>query len=57
MMSTLTREDILNITKCEGFDTEIVSLEKFTYSNHLMGCIIKWNLERTEYVGVSVSEA
>ena len=63
MISTLPREDILNITECEGFDVErrvyfeLVSLENFTHSNHLMGCIIKWNLERTKHVGVSVSVA
>ena len=63
MISTLTREDILNMTDCERLDAEdgvyfdLLPLESFTYSNRLMGCIIKWNLERTKYVGVSVSKA
>ncbi len=61
MVSSLTKEKILNMTQCGGTDEEtgveweVVSLENFTYSNQLMGCIIRWNLERTNFVGVSVS--
>ena len=60
MVQSLTREEILNRTQCEGSDEssgtvwELVSLENFTYSNQLMGCIVRWNLERTDFVGVSV---
>ena len=62
MVGSLTREEILNMTRCGGTDEEtdveweVVSLENFTYSNQLMGCIIRWNLERTDFVGVSVSK-
>ncbi len=62
MVGSLTREEILNMTQCRGTDEEtgveweVVSLENFTYSNQLMGCIIRWNLERTDFVGVSVSQ-
>ncbi len=61
MVGGLIREEILNMTQCRGTDEEtgvkweVVSLENFTYSNQLMGCIIRWNLERTDFVGVSVS--
>ncbi len=61
MVASLTREEILNRTQCEGSDEEtgvewaLVPLENFTYSNQLMGCVIRWNLERTDFVGVSVS--
>ena len=61
MVGSLTREEILNTTQCGGTDEEtgvqweVVSLENFTYSNQLMGCIIRWNLERTDFVGISVS--
>ena len=55
MVGSLTREDILNKTQCRGSDGLLVPLENFTYSNQLMGCIIRWNLERTDFVGVSVS--
>ncbi|XP_064390850.1 gamma-aminobutyric acid type B receptor subunit 2-like isoform X2 [Halichondria panicea] len=59
MIGGLIREEILNMTQCGGTDEEtgvkweVVSLENFTYSNQLMGCIIRWNLERTDFVGVS----
>ena len=62
MVGSLTREEILNRTQCGGTDEEtgvkweVVSLENFTYSNQLMGCIIRWNLQRTDFVGVSVSQ-
>ena len=60
MVQGLSREEILNLTQCEGSDEnsgtvwEIVSLENFIYTNQLMGCIVRWNLERTDFVGVSV---
>ncbi|XP_064391124.1 gamma-aminobutyric acid type B receptor subunit 2-like [Halichondria panicea] len=59
MVGSLEREEILNMTRCGGTDEEtgvkweVVSLENFTYSNQLMGCIIRWNLEKTDFVGVS----
>ncbi|XP_064390840.1 gamma-aminobutyric acid type B receptor subunit 2-like [Halichondria panicea] len=59
MVGSLTREEILNMTQCGGTDEEtgveweVVSLENFIYSNQLMGCIIRWNLERTNFVGIS----
>ncbi len=61
MVASLTREEILNRTQCEGSDDKtgvewaLVPLENFTYSNQLMGCVIRWNLEKTDFVGVSVS--
>ena len=56
MVQSLTREEILRITLCNGTDDEsnIVSLENFTYTNKLMGCIVRWNLESSDFVGVSV---
>ena len=56
MVQSLPRREILRMTGCErsGVEDEIVSLENFTYSNQLMGCIVRWNLERTDFVGVSV---
>ena len=60
MVQRMTREEIMNTTQCEGSDEEagrmweLVSLENFTYTNQLMGCIVRWNLERTDFVGVSV---
>ena len=49
------RNDI-NETGCAGVASgELVSLDEFTYSNALMGCVIRWNLEQTSFAGVSVS--
>ncbi len=46
--------EIVNRTGCT-VPGELVPLENFTYSNQFMGCIIRWNLERTDFVGISVS--
>ena len=45
-----------NVTGCEGSNNHLQSLENFEYSNGLMGCIIRYNLIQTDFVGVSVSE-
>lgn len=44
-----------NITGCEGSEDQLLSLEDFSYSNGLMGCIIRYNLIHTNFIGVSVS--
>ena len=40
---------------CGGLDGGLVPLEQFNYSNGVMGCVIRWNLEQTNFSGVSVS--
>ena len=43
-------------TGCEGLtEGDIVPLEHFNYSNGLMGCVIQWNLQNTNFLGTSVS--
>ncbi len=54
MVQSSTRQGIANLTGC-NVPGELVPLENFTYSNKFMGCVIRWNLERTDFVGVSVS--
>jgi len=46
-----------NVTEigCGGLDGGLVPLEQFNYSNGVMGCVIRWNLERSNFSGVSVS--
>ena len=46
-----------NVTEigCGGLDGGLVPLEQFNYSNGVMGCVIRWNLEQTNFSGVSVS--
>ena len=43
-------------TGCEGHtEGDLVPLEHFNYSNGLMGCVIQWNLQNTNFLGTSVS--
>ena len=43
-------------TGCEGrTEGDLVPLEHFNYSNGLMGCVIQWNLQNTNFLGASVS--
>ena len=53
---TMTMVDDLNIngTGCETMPGALVPLDQFDYSNALMGCLIQWNLQRTNFSGVSV---
>ena len=44
-------------TGCEGkTEGDLVPLEQFNYSNGLMGCVIQWNLQNTDFQGTSVSQ-
>ena len=42
-------------TGCENATGSLVPLEEFSYSNEKMGCLMQWNLQRTNFSGVSVS--
>ena len=43
-------------TGCEEHtEGDLVPLEHFNYSNGLMGCVIQWNLQNTNFLGASVS--
>ena len=39
---------------CENYPGNFVPLEDFTYNNTRMGCLITWNLRRTNFSGISV---
>ena len=56
---TLSMVDIGNSsvigTGCEIATGSLVPLEEFSYSNEKMGCIMQWNLQRTNFSGISVS--
>ena len=43
-------------TGCENVTGSLVKLENFTYGNEMMGCLIQWNLQMTDFSGVSVSQ-
>ena len=44
-------------TGCEkkGLDGNLVSLHEFNYTNGLMGCVIRWNLQQTNFDGINAS--
>ncbi len=42
-------------TGCENATGSLVPLEGFSYDNEKMGCLIQWNLQRTNFSGISVS--
>lgn len=42
-------------TGCDEVPGLLVPLEDFSYRNEKMGCLIQWNLQRTNFSGVSVS--
>ena len=45
----------INGTGCEDVPGSLVPLEEFSYANEKMGCVIQWNLQQTDFSGVSVS--
>ena len=55
---TMTMVNTVNMniseTGCEVMDGSLVPLHEFNYSNAFMGCLIQWNLQRTNFSGVSV---
>ena len=46
-----------NITEtgCHKFPGYLTPLENFTYTNEMMGCLIRWNLQNTNFSGLTVS--
>ena len=46
---------IIAETGCEDVPGSLVPLEEFSYSNEKMGCLMQWNLQQTNFSGVSVS--
>ena len=42
-------------TGCTNIPGSLVNFEDFNYTNMRMGCLIRWNLENTNFLGVSVS--
>ena len=52
------KERIIKRTSCQDDGTELTGfrLDDFTYNNSFVGCVIRWNLAQTNFVGVSVSD-
>ena len=52
---TMVENDDISQTDCNNASGSLVPLEKFNYTNEKMGCVIQWNLQQTNFSGVSVS--
>jgi aspartate aminotransferase-like enzyme len=49
-------ESNVTMTECENATGTLVPLEDFDYSNELMGCVIRWNIQQTHrFYGLTVS--
>ena len=46
--------DVINNTGCEEMDGPLVPFENFTYRNRKLWCLFHNNLQRTNFLGVSV---
>ena len=53
---TMINSGDINETNCENVSGSLVALEHFNYTNEKIGCVIQWNLQRTNFNGVSVSD-
>ena len=53
---SLNFEAIANFTGCGDSQGELVPLNEFNYSNAFMGCVLKYSLHQTDFLGVSVSD-
>ena len=56
MIATMDDDEIINVTECGMSEGALVPLHLFNYSNGLLGCVIRWNLQRTSFDGVSVRQ-
>ena len=50
-------EKLAEVTNCTDLYGELVPLNDFNYSNAFMGCVIRYNFQRTDFLGISVSVA
>ena len=49
-MAMVTNGNI-NGTGCENMSGSLLPLDQFNYTNQKMGCLIQWNIQRTNSVG------
>ena len=54
-MAMVTNGNI-NGTGCENMSGSLLPLDQFNYTNQKMGCLIQWNIQRTNFSGVTVSQ-
>ena len=52
--TAMVKSGNINGTGCENITGSLVPLDQFQYSNEKMGCIIQYNIQITNFTGVSV---
>ena len=52
---SMVRSGDISETGCGSVPGSLVPLEEFNYTNKRMGCLIQWNMQQTNFSGVSVS--
>lgn len=52
---SMVRNGDISETRCSNVPGSLVPLEQFDYTNERMGCLIQWNLQQSNFSGVSVS--
>ena len=53
---TMINSGDISETNCGNIPGSLVPLEQFNYSNEKIGCLIQWNLQQTNFTGVTVSD-
>ena len=51
---TMVNSGDIHGTGCQNASGSLVPLHEFTYGNELMGCLIQWNLQWTNFSGLTV---
>ena len=50
----MVTDNDINGTGCQDAYGSLVALHEFTYTNAMMGCLIQWNLQQTNFLGLTV---
>ena len=51
---TIVDSGDINVTGCQNAYGPLVPLHEFTYRNEMMGCLIQWSLQWTNFSGLTV---
>ena len=51
---TMVNSGDINETGCQDAYGSLVALHEFSYKNAMMGCLIQWNLQQTNFLGLTV---
>ena len=54
-ITMIDRGDDISRTGCDRVSGSLVPFEEFDYSNKKMGCLIQWNIQQTDFYGLTVS--